>query len=101
MFRGLAAAVLVLTAAGVMRAPTGASPARTPTPTFTTDVLPILRRSCQTGHHPGTNAPMSLMTYQEGRPWARSIKQKTSQREMPPWHIDRSIGEYVADPSLS
>jgi hypothetical protein len=44
---------------------------------------------------------MSLLTYGEVRPWARSIKQKTSRREMPPWHIDRSVGEYSPDPSLS
>ena len=44
---------------------------------------------------------MSLMTFAEVRPWARSIKTRSSRREMPPWHIDRSIGEYSNDPSLS
>ena len=44
---------------------------------------------------------MSLMTYAEVRPWARAIKTKVTSREMPPWHIDRSIGEYANDPSLS
>jgi hypothetical protein len=71
------------------------------TPTYTKDVLPILQRSCQKCHRPGTAAPMSLLTYQEVRPWARSIRQKVSTRQMPPWHIDRSIGEYLEDPSLS
>src|SRR5687767_12105294 len=61
--------------------------ATSPAPTFTKDVLPILQKSCQTCHHPGTNAPMSLVTYQDVRPWARSIKQKVTRREMPPWHI--------------
>jgi hypothetical protein len=70
-------------------------------PTFSKDVLPILQRSCQQCHHPGTPAPMSLMTYAEARPWARSIKTRVVNREMPPWHIDRSIGEYSNDPSLS
>jgi hypothetical protein len=70
-------------------------------PTFTKDVLPILQKSCQGCHHPGTSAPMSLMTYQDVRPWARAIRTKTARREMPPWHIDRSIGEYSPDPSLS
>src|SRR5918993_293645 len=70
-------------------------------PTFTKDVLPIMQRSCQTCHRPGTPAPMSLMTFAEVRPWARSIKTKVTTREMPPWHIDRSIGEYANDPSLS
>ena len=73
----------------------------TGSPTFTKDVLPIMQRSCQTCHRPGTPAPMSLMTFAEVRPWAKSIKTRVTTREMPPWHIDRSIGEYSNDPSLS
>ena len=60
--------------------------------TFSKDVAPILQKACQNCHHPGAIAPMSLMTYQDARPWARSIKQKVSSREMPPWYIDRHIG---------
>jgi hypothetical protein len=77
------------------------APSQPASPTFTRDVLPILQRSCQTCHRPGTGAPMSLLTYQEVRPWVRSMRVKVSKREMPPWHIDRSIGEYLEDPSLS
>jgi len=77
------------------------APAAAPKPTFTRDVLPILQRSCQNCHRPGTPAPMALLNYQDARPWARAIKQKVTSREMPPWHIDRSIGEYLEDPSLS
>ena len=69
--------------------------------TFTRDVLPLLQRSCQQCHRPGTGAPMSLLTYEETRPWARAIRERVTARQMPPWHLDRSIGEYVADPSLS
>jgi hypothetical protein len=71
--------------------------------TFTKDVAPILQRNCQHCHRPGSIAPMSLLTYQDARPWARSIKQKVVAREMPPWHIDRSIGitKFKDDPSLS
>ena len=69
--------------------------------TFTKDVLPILQRSCQTCHRPGTAAPMSLLTYEEARPWARSMKDRVARRQMPPWHLDRSIGTYQDDPSLS
>ncbi len=78
---------------------TGGSPAafaQTPTParqpTFTKDVAPILQRSCQNCHRPGSIAPMSLLTYEDARPWARSIKNRVSQRQMPPWHVDRAIG---------
>ena len=70
-------------------------------PSFTKDVLPIMQRSCQSCHRPGTPAPMSFMSYGEVRPWARAIKTKVTSREMPPWHIDRSIGEYSNDPSLT
>ena len=40
----------------------------------------------------GTVAPMSLVTYEEARPWAKAIKQKVSAREMPPWFIDKNVG---------
>jgi len=63
-----------------------------PTRTYTKDVAPILQRSCQQCHRPGSIAPMSLMTYEEARPWARSMKARVSAREMPPWFIDRNIG---------
>jgi len=72
-------------------------------PTFTRDVAPILQKSCQTCHHPGTSAPMSLMTYEDARPWARSIRQRVSNRDMPPWHLDKTVGirQYKNDRSLS
>src|SRR6267142_4148664 len=71
--------------------------------TFSKDVAPIFQKHCQVCHHPGTAAPMSLMTYNDARPWARSIKQRVSLREMPPWHIDRTQGiqHYKNDRSLS
>jgi hypothetical protein len=61
-------------------------------PTFTKDVAPILQEHCQMCHRPDTFAPMSLLTYEEARPWARSIRQKVSAREMPPWYIDKNVG---------
>ena len=72
-------------------------------PTFTKDVAPILQRSCQNCHRPGSIAPMSLLTYEEARPWARSMKQNVSLREMPPWFIDPNIGiqKFKNDISLS
>jgi len=71
--------------------------------TFSKDVAPILQRSCQNCHRPGEIAPMSLMSYQEVRPWARSIKTRVASREMPPWHVDKTIGitKFKSDPSLS
>src|SRR6266478_2960406 len=71
--------------------------------TFTKDVAPILQERCQVCHRPGTFAPMSLVTYEEARPWAKSIKQKVLAREMPPWHIDKNVGiqHFKNDVSLS
>jgi hypothetical protein len=71
--------------------------------TFTKDVAPILQRSCQNCHRPGSIAPMSLLTYKDARPWARSIKEKVVRRQMPPWHIDRAVGitKFKDDPSLT
>ncbi|PYR47259.1 MAG: hypothetical protein DMF89_19440 [Acidobacteria bacterium] len=61
-------------------------------PTFTKDVAPILQRSCVQCHRPGQSAPMSLRTYEETRPWVRSIKSRVESRQMPPRHIDRNVG---------
>jgi hypothetical protein len=71
--------------------------------TFAKDVAPIFQKSCQTCHHQGTSAPMSLMTYDEVRPWARSIGQRVANRDMPPWHLDKTVGirHYKNDRSLS
>src|SRR5579863_2018202 len=72
-------------------------------PTFSKDIAPIFQRACQSCHHPGSIAPMALMTYKEARPWARSIKEKVVLRVMPPWHIDRNVGvtKFKDDPSLT
>jgi hypothetical protein len=75
--------------------------------TFTKDIAPILQRACQRCHRPDSIAPMSLMTYEEVRPWARSIKTRTSLGPhagvMPPWYMEKNIGiqKYKDDPSLS
>lgn len=92
--------VLSALVAGVVLLP-GVAAAQTAT--FTKDVAPILQRSCVTCHRPGEIAPMSLMTYDDVRPWARAIKMRVVAREMPPWHIDRRIGiqSFKDDPSLT
>src|SRR5262245_16013599 len=71
--------------------------------TFTKEVAPILYRSCVRCHRPDEIAPMSLLTYNDARPWARSIKERVVKREMPPWFLDKTIGiqKYQNDPSLT
>src|SRR5579863_7582246 len=60
--------------------------------TFTKDVARILQARCQVCHRPDTFAPMSLLTYEDARPWAKAMKQKILAREMPPWYIDKNVG---------
>jgi mono/diheme cytochrome c family protein len=60
--------------------------------TFSKDVAPIFQAKCQECHQPNSIAPMSLITFQESRPWAKAIKQRVVSRQMPPWHIDQSVG---------
>jgi hypothetical protein len=71
--------------------------------TFARDVAPILQEKCQTCHRAGSIAPMSLISYQDVRPWARAIRQRVIQRSMPPWFIDKSVGiqHFSNDISLS
>jgi hypothetical protein len=71
--------------------------------TFTKDIAPILQQKCESCHRDGSIAPMSLVSYEETRPWAASIKDEVSARRMPPWHIDKSVGirEFENDRSLS
>jgi hypothetical protein len=72
-------------------------------PSFAKEIAPIFQAKCQTCHHQGASAPMSLVTYEEARPWARSIQQRVANRDMPPWHLDKTVGirHYKNDRSLS
>ena len=97
--RGLQAGLVGMGMVLVLGAPAAAAE----TPTFSKDVAPILQAKCQACHQPNSIAPMSLMTYQEARPWARSMRERVSSRQMPPWHIDKSVGiqQFKNDMSLS
>src|ERR1700694_1871252 len=68
--------------------------------TFHRDVEPILQRNCQTCHRPGQVAPMSFLTYQNVRPWAKAMKAAVLARKMPPWFADPQYGPYLNDRSL-
>ncbi len=71
--------------------------------TFSKHVAPILQGKCQECHQPNSIAPMSLINFKEVRPWARSMKERVVKRQMPPWHIDQSVGvqKFKNDMSLS
>ncbi len=69
--------------------------------TFNKDVAPILFKNCAECHRPGEAAPMSLLSYKDARPWARSIREKVVSREMPPWHADPHVGQFSNDRRLT
>src|SRR5262245_9454680 len=69
--------------------------------TFTKDVAPIFYKNCTGCHRPGEIAPMSLLTYNDARPWAKSIREKVANRDMPPWHADPRVGELANDRRLT
>jgi hypothetical protein len=68
--------------------------------TFSKDVAPIFYKNCASCHKPNDIAPMSLITFKESRPWARSIKEKVVTREMPPWSPDPNHGHFKNDMRL-
>ena len=69
--------------------------------TFSQDVAPILYKRCVTCLRPKDIAPMSFVTYQQARPWAKAIREAVLTRRMPPWHADPTHGAFVNDPRLS
>ena len=75
--------------------------ANSTSPAFNKDVLPILQKNCQRCHRPGEVAPMSLLTYQDARPWAKSIKTAVVSQKMPPWFADPKYGHFANDRRLS
>src|SRR3954449_7259428 len=94
----------ILAAAAVLLGLAAAAPARAAdgaTPTFSKDVAPIFNKNCVECHRPTMFAPMSLTTFDEARPWARSIKQRVVSGAMPPWGADTPHGMFRNDPRLS
>src|SRR5579871_6344040 len=72
-----------------------------PEVTFHKDVEPILQRSCQECHRPGEIGPMSLLTYEQVRPWAKGIRSAVMTHAMPPWPADPHYGKFANDRSLT
>src|SRR5690349_22110481 len=95
---GAAGALALLALPATLSAQTTAA-----VPTFTKDIAPIFQSKCESCHRPDSIAPMSLQTYEEARPWARSIQSRVASRNMPPWMIDPNVGiqHYKNDRSLT
>ncbi|MBC7924343.1 MAG: thiol-disulfide isomerase [Bryobacteraceae bacterium] len=69
--------------------------------TFHKDVEPLLQKNCQGCHRPGEAAPMSFLTYNETRPWAKAMKEAVRLNRMPPWFADPHVGKFANDRSLT
>src|SRR6187549_2596376 len=100
--RTIGTGIVALGVALAVAAPAAADTPQKPV-TFAKDVAPIFQAKCQECHQPNSIAPMSLITYQDARPWARAIKERVVARQMPPWHIDPSVGvsKFKNDMSLT
>jgi hypothetical protein len=87
---------LCLGSAVVALAATGSQPV-----TFYKDALPVLQKNCQTCHRPGESGPMSFLSYETTRPWAKAIKTAVLTKKMPPWFADPHFGKFANDRSLA
>jgi mono/diheme cytochrome c family protein len=101
MKRALSTSVAAIFVGAFCVVATASGPADAKKVTFTKDVAPIFFNNCVQCHRPGEIAPMSLLSYKDARPWARSIKEKVTIGVMPPWHADPHIGEFANDRRLS
>src|SRR5260370_300790 len=86
---GLILAAGLVTSASGDKSPSGV--------TYSKDVASILQSNCVKCHRPGEVAPMSLVSYKEVRPWARSIREMVVERRMPPWFADPHYGDFSND----
>lgn len=87
--------------AGFVCAAIGSAATTSSPVTFYKDVLPVLQKNCQTCHRPGEAAPMSFLTYDQTRPWAKGMKQAVLSKQMPPWFADSHYGKFSNDRTLS
>jgi hypothetical protein len=92
---------IALTGIFTLKMSTSANPKPSKTITFSKEIAPIFYKQCAECHRPGEGAPFSALTYKEVRPWAKSIKEKVSNRTMPPWHADPHSGSFQNNRSLS
>src|SRR5262245_53735882 len=93
--------LMVLTALTVQFSFPPAVTGQTSKVTFNKDVLPILQKNCQSCHRPGEVAPMSFLTYESTRPWAKAMREAVAAKKMPPWFADPLYGDFRNAPQLT
>jgi hypothetical protein len=101
MYRQLSRIGLILVTGVPVALSFGVMAAQPAPVTFYRDVLPILQKNCQSCHRPGEVAPMSFLTYDSTRPWARAIKTAVQSGKMPPWFADPQYGHFANDRKLT
>ena len=101
MTRFLVCALLATMTALGMESTTPGPADQTSLVTFNKDVLPVLQENCQSCHRPGGIAPMSLLTYDSARPWAKAIKTAVLSKKMPPWFADPHVGKFRNAPKIT
>ncbi|MBI4905917.1 MAG: cytochrome c [Acidobacteria bacterium] len=69
--------------------------------TFSREISRLFLARCLGCHKEGGKAPMSLVKYEEARPWAKAIKEEVHERRMPPWGAVKGFGEFAHDMGLS
>ena len=77
------------------------APATSTAPTFYRDVLPILEAHCQECHRASGIAPLAFESYSQTKPYAEALRIATSNKTMPPWFANPSVGKFSNDLSLS
>ncbi|MEO7649037.1 MAG: cytochrome c [Bryobacteraceae bacterium] len=68
--------------------------------TWTKEISRIVYKRCASCHREGGASPMSLLHYDDARPWAKAIRDEVLERRMPPWGAVRGFGEFRGDKSL-
>src|SRR3954452_12526433 len=68
--------------------------------TWSREVSRIIYKHCASCHRDGGTA-MSLLTYEEARPWAKAIKEEVLERRMPPWGAVKGFGDFKNDQGLT
>ena len=68
--------------------------------TWTKEISRIIYKRCVSCHREGGSA-MSLINYDEARPWATAIREEVLEQRMPPWGAVEGVGAFRDDPSLT
>lgn len=61
----------------------------------------IVQNNCQICHRPGAAGPFELLTYEDAKDHAKTIKREVGRLAMPPWFADGPRGHWANDARLT